>query len=67
MGRCFKWAGDKDFGAFAFQGDVVYDVDDLGDVEEGFVDRCIEAGAAEVAAQEKPAPKRTAKKDKVEE
>ena len=59
MGRKFKFAGNKDFGAFSFQGDVVYDVDQLGDVSEDFVDQCVAAGAAEVADTPKPTRKKT--------
>ena len=60
MGRKFKFAGNKDFGAFSFQGDVIYDVDQLGDVADDFVDQCVAAGAAEVTTPKAEAPSQPA-------
>ena len=63
MGTKIKWAGDKDFGAFAFQADVTYDVDDLGDLPEGFVESAVLAGAAIVEGE---APKKVTRAKKEE-
>ena len=66
MGQRFRFAGDKDFGAFAFQGDVVYDIDDLGD-SAPTIEQLQAAGAALEGEAKEEAPKRRTKKPESDE
>lgn len=65
MGQRFRFAGNIDFGAFAFKGDVVYDIDDLGDTAPT-IEQLQAAGAALEGEAKEEAPKRRKKTESEE-